>query len=427
MGEHIRIEQAPAKLAVPIFLGSYYREGSYYDDGVCFAVSTDGKVWTPLERPGWSPPGCQPRNSGLLWRNPYFYIALRSDTDEHDVKIWRTSNLEDFDLLTTVTFPTLTEPGTGVFSPEFFTDTDGAVYLLVRNCERHDAPPTREWWLYGTKATASDLSTWDSPAKITGDFPDSCLDPFIVKDGADYLLWFTHYPDTNDQWVLYAKSSSPLSGYVVQKTGDWAGWGTPRQAPHLIRLSDGSWRIYMTPLSGTGGCYYSETSDADFPGAGWSALTAINSLAKTAHGTPLLIEHERALGLLFAAHVDECRLGQTAYEQSVENITAVSGFTIDTNPMRGAQIVRIVNEAETYEGDIDVPILLADVVTGDRVCVIFDVGIDGTGMIVRNATAGGTILASFSSSGVSAKYYSGTFMFDGAAWVCLHAGERPAA
>jgi len=135
-----------------------------------------------------------------------------------------------------------------VWAPEWFVDTDGSVHVFVAvNYQIKEVHPTD-----------STFTAWSSPVTITGtDLPASKIDPYMVKLGSTYHLWYKREIG-GQNYIEYASSSSLTSGYTVIYSGDWAGWGQ-KEGECLVRLNDGSWRIYFNDIIGA--TYYSDSYD----------------------------------------------------------------------------------------------------------------------------------------------------------------------
>ena len=137
----------------------------------------------------------------------------------------------------------------GYFSwaPEWFIDQDGTVYLyLSRQLDDY------EWRIYWTKPTSADLTSWAPVQRLGGDMADrGGIDPSVVRDGDVYYLAYRNYgAGGGTDCIEIATGSSPTS-FSLYKTGDWAGWGSPREAPSLVH----SGRRELADLLLAGGQY----------------------------------------------------------------------------------------------------------------------------------------------------------------------------
>jgi hypothetical protein len=139
-----------------------------------------------------------------------------------------------------------------VWAPEWFIDTDGSVHIFV----------AVDYIIKEVHPTNSTFTAWSSPVTITGtNFPQKMIDPFIIYRDGTYYLWYVndHGVAGADSTIEYASSSSLTSGYTVIESGDWAGWGHPREGESLVHLGGSNWRIYLQTQLGA--MYWSESYD----------------------------------------------------------------------------------------------------------------------------------------------------------------------
>lgn len=160
------------------------------------------------------------------------------------------------------------------WAPEWFVDTDGSVHVFVSL--NAGVPNPFAFGIYETHPTTADMLNWSLPVQMTkvggGDVQTNIIDPFMVKRGSTYYLWFK---DSN-QFIQYASSASLTSGYTVQTSGDWAGFGyadpgdggkTRKEGECLVQLPDGRWLIL---LDQDGVHMFYSIGDANWTPASWS-------------------------------------------------------------------------------------------------------------------------------------------------------------
>lgn len=153
------------------------------------------------------------------------------------------------------------------WAARWFVDDDESVHVFFAA----SADNGTTFKIYETHPTNAAMTAWSAPVEVTGTgFPSKMLDPFIVRRGSTYYLWYKN--ETAAQTVEYASSASLTSGYVIEESGDWAGWGTNLEAQSLIQLDNGDWRIFLDAEGA--GISYSDSSD-DW--ATWTAKAAITA------------------------------------------------------------------------------------------------------------------------------------------------------
>ena len=111
-----------------------------------------------------------------------------------------------------------------------------------------------------------------------------------------------------------------MGAYTNVQTGDWAGWGTPMEAPCLVKIHSNKWRLYFNEHSGLNSVaiYWSESPNW---GVGtWSTKQAITAPWIVAHPTILKIRDFSTMRNIYSAfHQDSKTLG-----------TIVTGSTTQT-------------------------------------------------------------------------------------------------
>jgi hypothetical protein len=154
------------------------------------------------------------------------------------------------------------------WAPEWFVDSNGSVNIILSASIAADG----EWIFkpYKLTATNSSLTAWSTPTLLSGIGPNY-IDTFIVKIGSTYHA-FTKNETT--KYIEYATSSSLTGPYTIQKTGNWAGFGSGMEGPALVQLDNGGWRIYYDAY-GAGKYWYSDSYD-NF--ATWSTPTELPGL-----------------------------------------------------------------------------------------------------------------------------------------------------
>ncbi len=158
------------------------------------------------------------------------------------------------------------EDGTPYLDP---TDGRPRLFLTVSTTLPVNDGPFAPYELHPTNDA---MTSWSTAVEIAGDFPADIIDPFVIKHGDEWAFWYKSN-DPGDEVIEYATCATLTGTYTVQQTGDWAGWGTQRENPSLVKLDDGTWRIYIQKYTNLG-TWWSESTD-DW--ATWSAETQVVS------------------------------------------------------------------------------------------------------------------------------------------------------
>jgi len=163
------------------------------------------------------------------------------------------------------------------WAPEFFIDTNGSVNIVVSLSTNGTT-----FLPYRITATNSSLSAWSAPAVLSGIGPNY-IDTFVVKVGSTYHA-FTKQETT--KFIEYATASSLTGPYTMRRTGNWAGWGGPREGQALVPLDNGGWRIYFDGYT-VGQYYFSDSYDTFTT---WSAPQQLPGLSGFARHFTVLKE-----------------------------------------------------------------------------------------------------------------------------------------
>jgi hypothetical protein len=181
---------------------------------------------------------------------------------------------------------------THTWAPELFVDEDGTVMAFV-------AVETGNYFLlHWSRATNASLTAWTPLAPVGGAFIGRvCIDPHVVKKGGTYFLSYRHYDSSGTgDYIEIATSSSPTTGYTLNKTGNFAGWGGGgKEGPCLQHRGGARWRMYLSDSTRPNSpIVFSDSSD-DM--ATWTGLTDIVSNTVTpplVHGTLVVVPEKIA-------------------------------------------------------------------------------------------------------------------------------------
>lgn len=137
------------------------------------------------------------------------------------------------------------------WAPEWFVDDDGSIHVFVAL-----RLSGQDFKIYETHPTNEDFTVWHVPVEVTGNLPLGIIDAFMLRVNDTYYLWYK----SSTRHIEYATSNSLTSNYIVQESGDWAGWGDTVEGESIVKIDDNIWRIYFDKYVDQG-IYYSESSD----------------------------------------------------------------------------------------------------------------------------------------------------------------------
>lgn len=255
------------------------------------AASADGTSFQMLVNNGseslYSAPAGVLRDPSICRIGESYYIAYTAGNfgAAQYFSIIRSQDLQTWTPVTSVDTSSLAP--THTWAPELFADDNGTVTAFVSlaiNCQ---------FKLHYSTATDSSLSSWTAVAPVGGAFAGRiCIDPHVVKAGGIYYLSYRHYDTSGTgDYVEIATSTSLTTGYVLTKTGDFAGWsGGGKEGPCLTVRGNGKWRMYISdstqPLSPL---VFSDSNDNMTTWSSLAPITSNTDAPPLAHGTVITI------------------------------------------------------------------------------------------------------------------------------------------
>ncbi|MCW2317143.1 hypothetical protein M2322_002697 [Rhodoblastus acidophilus] len=178
---------------------------------------------------------------------------------------------------------------TGTGAPEAFWDSDGTFHVFV--AVGFGADSAHNYQIYETHpTTAHNYSSWSAPVALSGNWAANVtnssnimvIDPFMVKIGSTYYLWYADGSAAQaGGYMTYATSSNVMGPYTrATAAGDWAGWGANNDGETLVQVDTNKWSICFEDLNDD---YWCSTSTSGF--TGWSPKAKPSSPIKLRHGT----------------------------------------------------------------------------------------------------------------------------------------------
>jgi hypothetical protein len=207
----------------------------------------------------------------IFYRGKWWVAHTHNGAPTDVIPVLSSEDLKTWSSVVELDTSTMANPGAFAWAPEWFVDDDDSVHLFIAcgdaNKQIYETHPTNDAW-----------TTWSNLTAVTGtSLPTDMIDANVVKIGPHYYLWFK---DDATGYLCLARSTSLTSGYIVLKTGNWAGFGASKEGQILVRVNAGLWRIYYNPTL-TNGQVYSE-SDDDFES--WTTPASVSDLSGMSHG-----------------------------------------------------------------------------------------------------------------------------------------------
>lgn len=226
--------------------------------------SSDAVNFELAKGPAYTPPTGLIRDPSVMRHTDgRYYLTYTTGWTGNTIGFARSDNLVDWTFLRTVTLPTANL--TRTWAPEWFTDSDGSVHVVVSLSVDGGA----SFRPHELRALDPALSTWSTPVPLSGLGPNH-IDTFVVKIGSTYHAMVKN---ETTKYIEYATAGSLTGPYTFRGTGNWAGWGSSLEGPALVRLDNGGWRLYFDAYT-SGHYYYTDSHDgfgtwtpkADLPG-----------------------------------------------------------------------------------------------------------------------------------------------------------------
>lgn len=171
------------------------------------------------------------------------------------------------------------------WAPEWFVDSDGSVHVFIS--ANTVAATNAGFQIYEMHPTVAGnfAGSWSSPVLVTGtSLPSNIIDPFVVKIGSTYNMWYTNgSAGLSGGTIELMTSTSLTSGYTVTKSGNWSGWGTSNiDGQTIVQTGATNWTLCFED-SNYAGQLKCATSNDDF--GTFSAATAVTAPINIFHGT----------------------------------------------------------------------------------------------------------------------------------------------
>ncbi|HEU5473417.1 MAG TPA: glycoside hydrolase family 43 protein [Actinophytocola sp.] len=229
-----------------------------------------------LRGPAYTPPSGLIRDPSILRHTDgRYYVVYTTNWTGNTIGFATSTDRVNWTFLRNHTIPLSGIANT--WAPEWFVDSNGSVNVIVSlSTTGSDFKP------YRLTATNSALTAWSAPAVLSGIAPNY-IDTFIVRTGSTYHAFAKN---ETTKFIEYATASSLTGPYTVRRTGNWAGWGGPREGQAVVPLDNGGWRIFFDGY--TVGTYYFSDSYDGF--ATWTAPGVLPGLSGFARHFTVLKE-----------------------------------------------------------------------------------------------------------------------------------------
>ena len=256
--------------AAPGYVYTTFKGDAAADQELWVYSSSNGTNFGVLADTNYRGPSGVLRDPSIIQHNGLYYIA-------HTVQSW-TTNSTHFNIASSpdlVNWTHVTSVNSGVantrftWAPEFYVE-GGTIRIIVSISQTTCSNCFRP---YIFTAQNSSLSSWSGPVQMGG-LGYNYIDTYVVKSGSTYHA-FTK--NETSKYIEHWTSTSLTSGWSNQ--GQL--WSSGYEGPAVLRMSDGSWRIWIDKYT-NGGIWTATSSNLN----SWSGLSQI-TCPGCRHGTIL--------------------------------------------------------------------------------------------------------------------------------------------
>jgi glycosyl hydrolase family 43 len=260
-----------ASAATTLIYATFKGDGAADQELWIYQSTNGGTSYSVLADTNFRGPTGVLRDPSILKYNGRYYIAYTWQswtTNSTYFAIATSTNLTDWTNIAT--------PSSGIadtkytWAPEFFID-NGTVKVIVNVAQTTCSQCFRP---YVYTAQNSALTSWSAPAQMWG-LGTNHIDAFVVKSGS---TWHAFVKNETTKYIEHWTTTASLTAGWVNKGNLWS---SGYEGPSLVRLDDGSWRIYVDKYT-NGGIWTATSSDLNT----WSGLSSVGC-SGCRHGTAI--------------------------------------------------------------------------------------------------------------------------------------------
>jgi hypothetical protein len=285
--------QGPALPPGTRFVMSHFKsDAGGGDERLFISISPDGLNWQALNggNPVWQPAGWAPfgnvvRDPAIVHAHGWFWVVFTSGTygNRASFGLVKSQDLLNWTYVGEVStaIPGATDPLT--WSPTFFKDGDGSVYVFVSISPINGSSfaPKPGLRSYMVRPLNADFTAWSAPALV--ELPSTNTNELWVwKEGRTYNAL---YVDFNNNGRYYHTTSPQLL----------TGWTTPRplgfdslEGAFVMKRPEGGYRLYIEP-GNVGNFSNYRFWDCTDSFTGWTGPTLLNSSAPMRNGKAIAV------------------------------------------------------------------------------------------------------------------------------------------
>lgn len=304
---------SPAQ-AVPGYVYTTFKGDAAADQELWIYSSANGTNFNVLADTNYRGPSGVLRDPSIIQHNGLYYIA-------HTVQSW-TTNSTHFNIAFSpdlVNWTHVTSVNSGVantrftWAPEFYVE-GGTIRIIVSIAQTTCSNCFRP---YIFTAQNGSLTSWSGPVQMGG-LGYNYIDTYVVKSGSTYHAFAKN---ETSKYIEHWTSPSLTSGWSNQ--GQL--WSSGYEGPAVLRMSDGSWRIWIDKYT-NGGIWTATSSNLN----SWSGLSQI-TCPGCRHGTILPVADVPGSAPVYRINVRHSGKAMDVQQPNTDNGARVGQYTYGGN------------------------------------------------------------------------------------------------
>lgn len=262
----------PANAATTLVYATFKGDAQADEELWLYQSTNGGTSYSVLSDTNFHGPTGVLRDPSILKHNGRYYIA-------YTVQSW-TTNSTYFNIASSTNLTSWTNIASvpsGIantrftWAPEFYVE--GNTVRIITSVAATTCSNCFRPYVYTAQNSA--LTSWSGPAQMWG-LGTNHIDTFVVKSGS---TWHAFTKDETGKYIEHWTTTANLTeGWVNRGRLFASGY----EGPSLVRLDNGSWRIYVDRYSTGGGIYTATSTDLTT----WTGLTSVGC-SGCRHGTAI--------------------------------------------------------------------------------------------------------------------------------------------
>jgi hypothetical protein len=259
----------PASAATTLIYATFKGDAAADEELWIYQSTNGGTSYSVLSDTNFHGPTGVLRDPSIMKYNGRYYIA-------YTVQSW-TTNSTYFNIASSTNLTSWTNIASvpsGIantqytWAPEFYVE--GSTVRIIASVGATTCSACFRPYVYTAQNTA--LTSWSGPAQMWG-LGTNHIDAYVVKSGS---TWHAFTKDETGKYIEHWTTTANLTEGWVNKGRLWS---SGYEGPSLVRLDDGTWRIYVDKYT-NGGIWTATSSDLNT----WTGLSAV-TCAGCRHGT----------------------------------------------------------------------------------------------------------------------------------------------